>query len=126
MAQTTIDVQNRTGPDTPVVSDTPFTPDYYLPDLDLTLDTECSFYTRSRYTMRPVLLLGRYLTHRNKTESLTLGNFIFELLKNLAGTLDYSVLTLPLPYSWRSSRFTLLRSTALRRSHSSLRCAAEM
>ncbi|MBN1576177.1 MAG: hypothetical protein JW913_06495 [Chitinispirillaceae bacterium] len=72
-----------------------------------TIETACAFYSQNEYTMRPVLLLGRYLTFRNKTESMTLGNFIFELLKNLAGTLDISVLTLPLKRSFDGGVYTI-------------------
>ncbi len=78
-----------------------------LPDIDLSIDTACAFYTQNQYTMRPILLLGRYFTYRNKTESMTLGSFVFELLKNLVGTVDYSVLTLPLRRSFNNGVYTI-------------------
>jgi hypothetical protein len=77
------------------------------PDINFQLDTTCAFYSQSQYTMKPVVLLGRYLTYRNKTESMNLGSFVFELLKNLTGTIDYRSLSLPYRKGFKNGVYTL-------------------
>ena len=81
--------------------------DLVLPDFDIPIDTTCAFYAQSEYTMRPVVLLGRYITYRNKAESMELGNFIFELLKNITGTIDYNSLALPYKTGFSNGVYTL-------------------
>ena len=78
-----------------------------LPEIDLSIDSTCAFYTQNEYTMRPVVLMGRYFTYRNKTESMELGDFVFELLKNLTGTLDYNALSNPYQTSFSKGVYTL-------------------
>jgi hypothetical protein len=72
----------------------------------MALDSSCAFYTQSEYTMRPVVLFGRYLTYRNKSESMSTGNFVFELLKNLTGKLDYNTLSLPYKKGFKKQHHT--------------------
>lgn len=78
-----------------------------LPDIDISIDSTCAFYTQNQYTMRPVVLMGRYFTYRNKSESMELGDFIFEFLRNLTGTLDYNTLSNPYKTSFSNGVYTL-------------------
>jgi hypothetical protein len=82
-----------------------FKAEVILPDIDI--NSTCAFYTQNEHTMKPVVLLGRYLTYRNKSESMTLGNFVFELLKNLTGTLDFNSLFLPYKTDFNNGVYTL-------------------
>jgi hypothetical protein len=86
--------------------------DIILPTLNaelpsLTIDSSCAYYTQNEYTMRPAALFGRYLTYRNKSESMSTGNFVFELLKNFTGTLDYNTLSLPYKKGFKNGVYTL-------------------
>lgn len=78
-----------------------------IPDIHLSLDTSCAFYSQNEHTIKPVLLLGRYLTYKNKTESMALGNFVFEFLKNLTGTIDYNSLAHPYDMSFDDGIYTI-------------------
>ncbi len=84
-----------------------FKVDILLPDIDLSMDTSCAFYSQSQYTMKPIVLMGRYFTYRNKSESMSVGNFIFELLKNITGTIDYNSIALPYKKSFSNGIYTL-------------------
>ncbi|NLL14649.1 MAG: hypothetical protein GX267_14695 [Fibrobacter sp.] len=75
--------------------------------LDVLLDSNCAFYSQSEHTMRPVVMMGRYLTYKNKTESMSLGSFVFEFLKNLIGTIDYNALILPYKHSFSNGVYTI-------------------
>jgi hypothetical protein len=98
-------------PDTPDAPDTPDTPDtpdikILFPDVDIPVDSNCALYAQNQYTIRPVILMGKYFTYKNKTESMELGNFIFELLKNLTGTLDYNALAMPSKTAFNNGVYT--------------------
>jgi hypothetical protein len=82
-----------------------FNVEIVMPDVDF--NSVCPFYTQNEHTIKPVLLLGRYLTYRNKTESMTTGSFVFELLKNITGTLDYNALSLPYKKGFNNGVYTL-------------------
>lgn len=75
--------------------------------LDVIIDPDCAFYTQSEHTMKPVVMMGRYFSYKNKTESMTLGSFVFELLKNLTGTIDYNTLGLPYMHSFNNGIYTI-------------------
>jgi hypothetical protein len=77
-----------------------------FPDVSIPVDTTCALYAQNEYTIRPIILIGKYFTYKNKTESMELGNFIFELLKNLTGTLDYNTLALPSKTGFNSGIYT--------------------
>lgn len=87
-----------------------FRADIVLPEIDLSMDSSCAFYSQSKYTMKPVVLMGRYLTYRNKSESMSVGNFVFELLKNITGTVDYNSITLPYKKDFSNGIYTLENS----------------
>jgi hypothetical protein len=77
-----------------------------FPDVKIPMDTTCALYAQNEYTIRPVILMGKYFTYKNKTESMELGNFIFELLKNLTGTLDYNTLAIPSKTGFNNGVYT--------------------
>ncbi len=77
-----------------------------FPDVELPIDTTCALYAQNQYTIRPVIYMGKYFTYKNKTESMELGNFIFELLKNLTGTIDYNALAMPSKTGFNNGVYT--------------------
>jgi hypothetical protein len=77
-----------------------------FPDSGLSLDASCAIYAQNQYTIRPVIYMSKYFTYKNKTESMELGTFIFELLKNLTGTLDYNTLSMPSKTSFSNGVYT--------------------
>lgn len=98
-------------PDIPDTIDTPDIPDIpdikiLFPDIELPIDTTCALYAQNQYTIRPVIYMGKYFTYKNKTESMELGNFIFELLKNLTGTIDYNALAMPSKTGFNNGVYT--------------------
>ncbi|HEX2960117.1 MAG TPA: hypothetical protein VHO70_25005 [Chitinispirillaceae bacterium] len=77
-----------------------------FPDVELPIDTTCALYAQNKYTIRPVIYMGKYFTYKNKTESMELGNFVFELLKNLTGTIDYNALAMPSKTGFNNGVYT--------------------
>jgi hypothetical protein len=77
-----------------------------FPDSGLSLDASCAIYAQNQYTIRPVIYMSKYFTYKNKAESMELGTFIFELLKNLTGTLDYNTLSMPSKTSFSNGVYT--------------------
>lgn len=94
---TKIDTSKIVKPDTTWDTSSSKNPDIKIlfPDSGLPLDASCAIYAQNQYTIRPVIYMSKYFTYKNKTESMELGTFIFELLKNLTGTLDYNTLSMP-------------------------------
>lgn len=77
-----------------------------FPDIENPFDENCALYAQNQYTIRPVVFMGKYFTYHNKTESIKLGNFVFELLKNLTGTIDYNTLVIPSKTAFRNGIYT--------------------